>query len=148
MKQIALTCYPFVRSCVDCGGLVQVGETVYIYTTPDRFTDEVFPGYISATVKSAFLECDNCYSYVLEYDEADLPDGIAAISQCDVASIGCEPCPPLDLRVSAGTSAEDESGGTTDVVDQIHFWSDSLVITADDVGRVRIELPGSYEFIN
>lgn len=112
MIQIALECYHYVRSCVNCSELVQPGETVYLYTVPDRFTDESWLGFIEATVVSAYRECDACYNYVFEYDEADLPAGIAQLAACDVASVGCEPCAgdliTEDLVVGARLEADSE----------------------------------------
>jgi len=145
MGKLSLNCHEFIPSCLDCGTLISEGETVFLHLIPDRFTDENFSGQLEATVALAFKECDTCYNYVFEYDDADLPEGIAAISECDLLKVGCEGCPEFQLTVSGGTGPDDFSGGEDIVNDgRVHFWSETLDITVEDDGRVRIELPGSY----
>ena len=139
MANLELHCYAFIPSCLDCGTLVAEGETVFIHTVPGRYTDAAYGGQIQAEMKVAYKECDQCYEYLLEFDEADLPEGIAGISQCDVLKIGCEGCPPLTLNISAGCSPTDQSGGTGVTNGNIHFWSESAVITITGDGEVRIE---------
>ena len=110
MKRLELECYGFVRSCVN-DDLVGVGETIFVYTVPDRFTDDTWDGVLSATVLTVYKECDNCYNYVLEYDETALPSGIAALSQCDIAALGCEdalPTTTVDVVIDARLQADNE----------------------------------------
>ncbi len=148
MATLQLECFPFVGSCTETGDLIGATETVYIITKDGIFTDDTYAGFVSATVTSAFKECEDCYTYNLETTGA-LPDGVAALAPCDVLTLTCDPadlgtpcCDEPMVTVTAGTSSTDTSGGSVTLPygDNIHFWSDTLAITVEPGSAVvRIE---------
>ena len=153
MATLILPCYDLIKSCVDCSGLIQEGETVYVATIPDRFSDPDYPGYVQGTVTSSIKECDNCYSYVIELLDVGLPAGIANLSECDVVGISCDPesaCVEINpLTITAGTSPDDISGGSVTLPNggNIHIWSETLQVTVVEGSAViRIETSSPYAF--
>jgi len=154
MANLTLSCYGLIRSCVDCNGLINEGETVYVATIPDRFTDENYKGYVQGTVISVYKECENCYNYVIELLDTDLPAGIANLSECDVVGVSCEPesvCVEiLPLNVTAGDAIDNISGGSAVIPNggNIHIYSENLDITVDANGNIRIECGDCGYYIN